>query len=211
MRAGEIIILVLIILFFALGIGYYPKMPEQMATHWNASGQVNGYMSRFWGVFLLPIIFLGIALLFIAIPRIDPLKKNIQDFRKYYDGFIVVFFLFMLAVYLMMLLWNVGIEISHNLIMPIGIGILFFCAGVLIEHAKRNWSIGIRTPWTLSNDKVWQKTHKLGAKLFKIAGIIAIIGVFFKNYALWFVLAPIIIVAVYLVFYSYFEYQKEMK
>ena len=211
MRASEIIILVLIILFFVIGTYYYPGMPEQMASHWNASGEVNGYMSRFWGVFLLPIIFLGVALIFIAIPRIDPLKKNIRDFRKYFDIFIIIFFLFMLSVYLMMLLWNVGIEISPNIIMPIGIGILFFFAGVLIEHAKRNWSIGIRTPWTLSNEKVWDKTHKRGAKLFKIAGIIAILGIFFRNYALWFVLAPIIMMAVYLVFYSYFEYRKEMK
>jgi uncharacterized membrane protein len=71
--------------------------------------------------------------------------------------------------------------------------------------------VGIRTPWTLSSEQVWKKTHHLGGKLFKIAGIIAMAGVFFGHYAIWFVLLPILAVSVYTVVYSYFEYQKEMK
>jgi uncharacterized membrane protein len=86
MRKSEIIIFGIILLSFAIGIYYYPQMPEKLASHWNAQGQVNGYMSKFWGLFLMPIISMGMLLLFILIPRIDPLKSNIQEFRKYYDG-----------------------------------------------------------------------------------------------------------------------------
>ncbi len=91
------------------------------------------------------------------------------------------------------------------------LGILFYYAGILVENAKRNWFIGIRTPWTLSSEKVWDKTHKIGGKLFKIAGIIALLGILFQKYALFFVLVPIISVAIYTIVYSYFEYQKETK
>jgi len=86
---------------------------------------------------------------------------------------------------------------------------LFYYCGILVENAKRNWSIGIRTPWTLSSEKIWEKTHRVGGKLFKIAGVIALLGIFFQRYTLFFILVPSIIVAVYAVAFSYFEYLKE--
>jgi len=116
----------------------------------------------------------------------------------------------MLSIHFQVILWNLGIRISPNVIAPIGIGILFFYIGILCENAKRNWFIGIRTPWTLSSERVWEKTHKIGGKLFKIAGVIAFFGVFFQSYALFFILVPVISVAAYTIIYSYFEYQKEV-
>jgi len=145
-----------------------------------------------------------------AIPKVDPLKYNIEQFRKYYDNFIVLFFIFLLFCYLWSILWNFGIETSPNIIIPTGIGLLFFYVGILCKNAKRNWFIGIRTPWTLSNENVWNKTHKIGGKLFKIVGLIIILGVFFQKYVLFFILAPSLLTAGYLVVYSYYEYQKEL-
>lgn len=210
-RKSEIIILGMLLLSFTISIYFYPQMPEEMASHWNVRGEVDDYISKFWGLFLMPFILVGLALLFIVIPRIDPLKANIEQFRRYYDGFIILFFVFMLSIYFWTVLWNLGIEISSNIIFPIGLGILFFYCGILCENAKRNWFIGIKTPWTLSNEKVWDKTHKIGGKLFKIAGVITLVGVFFQNYVIFFILVPVILVAVYTVVYSYIEYQKEVK
>lgn len=210
-KKSEITILGMLLLSFAISIYFYPQMPEEMASHWNVRGEVDDYISKFWGLFLMPFILVGLALLFIAIPRIDPLKANIEQFRRYYDGFIILFFVFMLSIYFWTVLWNLGIEISSNIIFPIGLGILFFYCGILCENAKRNWFIGIKTPWTLSNEKVWDKTHKIGGKLFKIAGVITLVGVFFQNYVIFFILVPVILVAVYTVVYSYIEYQKEVK
>jgi len=211
MRKSEITILGIILLSFIISIYFYPQMPEKIASHWNAQGQVDGYMSKFWGLFLMPFILVGLALLFVAIPRIDPLKANIEKFRKYYDGFIILFFIFMLSIHFQVILWNLGIRISPNVIVPIGIGILFFYTGILCENVKRNWFIGIRTPWTLSNERVWEKTHKIGGELFKITGVITFIGVFFQRYMLFFIFVPLISVAAYTIVYSYIEYQKEMK
>jgi len=211
MRKSEIIILGIILLSFIIGIYFYPQIPEKMASHWNAQGQVDGYMSKFLGSFFIPFILVGLALLFVAIPKIDPLKVNIEKFRKYYDGFIILFFVFMLSIHFQVILWNLGIKISPNVVLPIGLGLLFFYIGILCENAKRNWFIGIRTPWTLNSERVWEKTHKIGGKLFKIAGVIAFVGVFFQNYVLFFILVPVISVAAYTIIYSYIEYQKEMK
>ncbi len=211
MKRSEIVWLVIVLFFFAIGIVAYPQMPERMASHWNAAGEVNGYSPRLWGVFLVPLIYAGLVLLFIAIPRIDPLRANIAQFRRYYDGFVYVFSVFFLGVYLQTILWNAGLRVSPNVLFPLGLGLLFFYMGILCEHARRNWFIGIRTPWTLSSENVWNKTHRIGAKLFKIAGIISILGVFFGSYAVWFAVAPAIAVSAYTVVYSYLEYQKEMK
>ena len=211
MRKSEIIAIGIILLSFIIGIYLYPQMPEKMASHWNAKGEVDGYMPKFWGLFLMPIISLLIFLLFIAIPKIDPLKQNIEKFRKYYDGFVVLMIAYLFYIYLLTLLWNTGIRFS--IVQPLvpAMSILFYYIGILVENAKRNWFIGIRTPWTLSSEKVWEKTHKIGGKLFKIAGIIAFIGIFFQDYAIFFILIPIISVAFYTITYSYFEYQKEIK
>lgn len=211
MRKSEIIVLGIILASFIIGIYFYSQMPERMASHWNFRGQVNGYMSKLWGLFLMPFISLGLFLLFIAIPKIDPLKENIKKFRKYYDEFVVLVILFLFYIYFLSVLWNLGIIFSMaQLIIP-ALGILFYYCGILLENAKRNWFIGIRTPWTLSNEKVWDKTHKIGGKLFKITGIIALFGIFFQDYALFFIFVPVISVAFYTIFYSYFEYQKEVK
>ncbi len=210
MSKSEIIIVGLALLSFAIGVYYYPQMPEQMASHWNARGQVDDYLSKFWGLFLIPITLVGLALLFMAVPRIDPLRENIEKFRKYYDGFVILFMIFMICVYLMTILWSIEIRISPNLFLPIAAGIMFIGAGILVENTKQNWFIGIRTPWTMSSESVWDKTHRMGGKLFKIAGAISIVGILFQSYAVYFVLVPAILVAVYTVVYSYVEYKKEM-
>lgn len=211
MRKSEIIIVGIISLSLAIGIYFYPQMPERMASHWNAEGQVNGYMSKFFGMLLMPFISIALLLLFILIPKIDPLKANIEKFRKHYDNFVLLIILFLFYLYLLTIFWNIGARFSMIQLLSPAFAVLFYYCGVLVENAKRNWFIGIRTPWTLSNEKVWSKTHKIGGKLFKIAGTIALFGIFFQGYALFFILLPVILVAAYTVIYSYFEYQKETK
>jgi len=211
MRKSYLVILLIVLIAFAVSIFVYPQMPNRIASHWNAKGEVDGYMPKFWGLFFMPFILVFLALLFIIVPRLDPLRDNIEQFRKYFDGFIILFFIFMLCVHLLIVFWNKGVKISPNIFMPIGVGILFFYIGILCENTKRNWFIGIRTPWTLSSDRVWDKTHRIGAKLFKIAGIIAILGVFFRELAVWFIIVPVIFVAICTIVYSYVEFKKEKK
>jgi len=211
LNKSELFLLILLLISFVISFYFYPQLPDEMASHWNAQGEVNGYLSKFWGLFLLPFILTGLALLFIAIPRIDPLKENIEKSRKYYNRFIILFFIFMLLIQIHIILWNLGTKISLILILPIAIGIMFYYIGGLLENIKRNWFIGIRTPWTLSNEKVWTKTHKIGGKLFRLAGIIAFMGILFPDQIIYFIVIPAILIALYTIIYSYLEFQKQLK
>ncbi len=209
MNKYNIAITGIILLSFAIGIYLYPQMPDRFPSHWNAAGEVDGYLPKFWGLFLLPLMSVGLFLLFLAIPRIDPLKHNIQKFRNYFDGFIFLLMAFFLYIYLLTILWAFGFIFNFIYAMVPAFSALFYYAGVLTENAKQNWFIGIRTPWTLSSERVWDKTHKLGGRLFKVAAIIGLAGLLFQDYAIWLVIIPVIFVAAYTVVYSYVEFQKE--
>ena len=187
----------------------YSHLPERVASHWDATGHVNGYMGRFGGAFFLPLLLLGLFILFSIIPMIDPRKQNISKFRTSYDRFIIIFVIFMVYIHTLMLAFNLGHNFDLTRALLPSLGILFFAVGFIIEKAQPNWFIGIRTPWTLSNDVVWEKTHRLGGLLYKISGVIALLGFFVPTPVIFFfVISPIILSSLWLLVYSYLEFKK---
>ena len=209
MKRANVVILAIIGLSFLIGAYFYGQMPEIMASHWNEQGQVNGYMPKFWALFMMPLMSLVLFLFFLIIPKIDPLKANIEKFRNYFDTFIVLMIGFLFYVYLLTIFWNLNWTFNMNLLMLPAIAVLFFYISILLQNAKRNWFIGIRTPWTLSSDNVWEKTHKLASKLFKILAVVMLTSIFFGNYAVVLILVSVFSATIYLIVYSYLEFQKE--
>lgn len=207
----KILIIKIILLSVCIGIYFYPQFPDTIVSHWNAQGQPDDYMSKFWGLFLLPLILAAMAVLFLIIPKIDPLKENIEKFRKYYENFILLMVLFMFYIYSLTIIWNLGIKFDMNRVLLPAFAILFYFCGVLVEKAKRNYFIGIRTPWTLSSDAVWDKTHKIGGKLFKLSGIITLFGIFVPKYAFILIMVSVFSATIYSLIYSYIQYLKERK
>lgn len=200
----------LIVIAVIVSAAVYDRLPPLVASHWNTANQVDGYMPRFWGAFLMPIVSLGMLALFLVIPNIDPLKANVQKFRPAFDGFIALTVAFMLYVHGLTLAWNLGYNRFDmgTALLP-ALGLIFIFAGLLMRQAKRNYFIGIRTPWTLSSDRVWDETHRLGAILFIFAGLIALAGTFFPRYAFWLLIIPLLGITLFLVVYSYILYQRE--
>jgi uncharacterized membrane protein len=209
MKLVRITVVLVLILTAVITLAAYPVMPDSVASHWNAAGDVNGTLPKFWGLALLPVLMACFCALLVILPRIDPLRENYRKFQGYYDGFILVFAAFFFLIQLEIILWGLGIRISPNLTMPVMIGILFIYTGFLLEHAEPNWFVGIRTPWTLSSHSVWKKTHAMGATLFKLAGLVSMIGILAGTYAWLFILVPVITVAIATVVYSYLEFRRE--
>jgi uncharacterized membrane protein len=212
-KTTTIITLVLIGLALLAGAVLWDQLPEQMASHWDANDQVNGYISKFWGVFLMPLITLGMLVLFLVLPNIDPLKANIAQFRESFNLFIVLIVAFMLYVHGLTLAWNLGYQdFKMSAAMLPFLGVLFIAVGWMLRKAKRNFFIGIRTPWTLSSDMVWDKTHQLGSVLFMASGVLSIVGGFFGGMtAFWLMFVPLIGSSLFLVAYSYVLYRGETK
>ena len=211
-RTTTIVVLLMIVLATFAGLLLWNRLPDPMASHWGSNDQVNGYISKIWGVFLLPLITLGMFLLFLIIPSIDPLKANIAQFRDVFNLFITLIVGFMIYLYILTLRWNLGYtDFEMSKAMLPAMGILFFFIGYMLRKAKRNFFIGIRTPWTLSSDYVWDETHRLGSVLFMVSGVLAFIGSFFGGMlAFWFLFVPLIGSALITLVYSYVLYQREV-
>ena len=206
---NRMIIAGILLLTFAVAFIAYPSMPDPIATHWGLSGKADGYLPRIWGLFLVPLISTGLAFLLLLIPRIDPLKENIERFRETYEYFIAILLLFLLYVSLLVIAWNLGVRFNIAQVLSPAFGVLLYACGVLVGKAKRNWFIGIRTPWTLSSDRVWDRTHAVGGRLFKIAGILALLGALFPGIVWLLILGPVFLISICLVVYSYLEYRKD--
>ena len=212
-RLTSIIVLALIAIALIAGALLWNQLPEQMASHWNENDQVDGTMSKFWGVWMMPLVTLGMFGLFLLIPNIDPLKANIAKFRPTFNLFIALIVAFMLYMHGLTFVWNLGFQnFKMSAAMLPFLGILFIFIGYMLRQAKRNWFIGIRTPWTLSSDSVWDKTHQLGSILFMVSGAFAIFGGLFGGMiAFWLLFVPLIGSTLFLVIYSYILYRDETR
>jgi uncharacterized membrane protein len=212
-KTTTIFSMLLIAIAIIAGVALWNQLPDQMASHWDVNDQVNGTMPKFWGVFMMPLVTLGMMALFLIVPNIDPLKANIAKFRETFNIFIALIIAFMLYIHGLTLAWSLGFtNFKMSAAMLPFMGVLFIAVGYMLKKAKRNFFIGIRTPWTLSSDTVWDKTHQLGSVLFMLSGALAIVGGFFGGMtAFWFLFIPLIGSTVFLVVYSYLLYQDETK
>jgi uncharacterized membrane protein len=185
-----------------------PELPERMASHWNAAGQPDDTMARSTVLVGGPAMVAGIVVLFEVVPRIDPLGANIADFQRAYDAGAVLVAGFVAYTYGVVLAWNLGYEFELLTALAPAMAVLYVGVGFLIERAERNWFVGIRTPWTLSSERVWRRTHDLGGTLFKAVGVLALGAVVVPEYGIYFVVAPAVAVAVIGTVYSFVVYQR---
>lgn len=203
------ILIVGAVLLLGISLAFYPRMEQTVAVHWGENGQADGFGTRFEGAFLLPLIAVGMSLLLLVVPAIDPLKANIQLFRTGYNSFILAFFGFMAYLHGLTLIYNLAAPFNMNYYLLPALGLLLYASGVLVGQAKRNYLIGIRTPWTLNNERVWDLTHKRGALVFKLAGVVTLLTVFVPRFTLSVMLVSLLGASLYIVVYSYVVFRRE--
>jgi uncharacterized membrane protein len=120
-----------------------------------------------------------------------------------------LFVIFFFYLHVISLLFNLGLRFNMFALMIPAFGGFFYYIGIMMEKAKRNYFIGVRTPWTLADEEVWDETHRIGAKGFKLSGVITLVGVVFPSIAIWAMIVPLLIVSVYTVVYSYVAYRQK--
>lgn len=167
---------VVVLLVLVAGWLAYPHLPPRVPTHWNFRGEVDGYSSRFVATFVFPFVMLGLAALFQVLPKIDPRRTNYAKFSDTYWLIVNGILIFCGIVEALVLANGLGAPVSIGRILPIGIGFLMIVIGNVLGRVQPNWFVGIRTPWTLSSDEIWRKTHRLGGRLFVIGGFLFILS-----------------------------------
>jgi uncharacterized membrane protein len=196
------------LVLISFGSSFYldARLPGLMVSHWNAQGLADGYSNKTTALFLIPGMMVGMIILLSLVPLIDPLKENIQKFRSTYGLFLLGFTAFMTYLHILTLVWNLGVKMNMTTWMMPGMALLFYASGELIGHARQNYFIGIRTPWTLANPQVWDDTHRIGGIAFKILAGITLLATILGKYAMFVMLVAILAISLSLIGYSYFRF-----
>jgi uncharacterized membrane protein len=188
----------------------YSRLPARVVTHWGLNGQPNGWSSRAFAVALMPAMMLALLLVFQALPRIDPLRRNYELHGGTYWTVVNAVFAVLAGVHLLTLGVNLGWPIRIETWVPLAVGLLFVVIGNLMSRMRPNWFMGIRTPWTLSSENVWRKTHRLGGYLFVAAGfVVAALGLVRAPWALAVLIGVALLAALIPVVYSYVLWRRE--
>lgn len=207
MRKIEQLTHIIIIAGFIMGVIFYPYLPEKIASHWDIYDNPDLYISKWLGVFGIPLASAIFVVLFREIPKLDPYEDNIKQFRTYYDEFLLVLTSFFFYIHFVMIIWNSGIRFYILQLIAPAFGLVLFYLGNMMAVTKRNFVIGITTPWSMHDDKLWKKTHIFAGMVFKTAGVLTCLGFVFYPFALYFILAPLILAVLYTYVYSYTEYK----
>ncbi|HUA80244.1 MAG TPA: SdpI family protein [Dyella sp.] len=196
-----------LVVLFATFVWLYPHMPARVPTHWNAQGQINGYMSPQWAVGTPMIIIAAVAVLTVLLPAVAPRGYGIKPF-------VAVYSIVMLAVQVVVLVVGLGVLLNaagHTVQMPLvcmlTVGALFMVMGNYMGKLRKNFFLGIRTPWTLASDAVWERTHRMGGWLFMLAGL-AMVAIAFTGGSATLMIVVIVATAVIPSIYSYVAYRR---
>jgi uncharacterized membrane protein len=204
--------LLLLIASFVLGFYFYAHFPDRVASHWGFGGQPDRYSGKFAGAFAIPFLLTGMYALFLVLPLLDPKSERYQDFAKAYNFFRFAILAVLAAVFTGSGLYNLGYAVNIGFFVPLVIGLMMIVMGNYMGKIKKNWFVGIRTPWTLSSENVWNKTHRFGGWMFMIFGLLLILTPFLPaSFGLAAILIGVFLTAVVTMVYSYLEYQKEKK
>jgi uncharacterized membrane protein len=194
----------------AVSLWAYPRLPPIVATHWNLRGIPDGFSSRGWAVAIIPAVILLMTGLFNVLPRLDPRRENYTKFIGTYWLIANAVIVFILVAHGMIIATGLGYSVKVDRLMPIGVGVLFIVLGNYLTRVEPNWFVGIRTPWTLSSDTVWRKTHRTGGWLMVIGGLVIAASAVLPHRAfLPLLIAASLMIAVIPIVQSYILWKRE--
>ncbi|MGN0143402.1 MAG: SdpI family protein [Clostridium sp.] len=180
-KKSDIYNLTLIVTSLLITALVYNKLPDLVPIHWNTSGKIDGYGPKIFGALMAPVIMIFTWAGMKFFPKIDPRKNNYDKFEKSYSIIVNMLITFFLLMHIITLAAALGYNIPVDKIIPVIVGVLFIVIGNYLPKSKSNFFFGIKTPWTLSSETSWRKTHRLGGKLFVALGMVMILSGFISN------------------------------
>ena len=195
---------ILIVLPVLAGIILWDRLPEQMATHWNAAGDIDGWTSKPFTVFGLPLILLAVQWLCVLGTLADPKKENHPTKILH----LVLWIIPVLSLVLGTITYAtaLGKAVRVEVIMPILIGLILAIIGNYMPKCKQNYTIGIKIPWTLNSEENWNRTHRFAGWLWTFSGIVIMLTGFFGGFWIFMIIVLLMVLAPIL--YSYLLFRK---
>jgi len=175
----------------------------QLPVHWGITGQPDRYAGKFWGLFMMPVVLTAMGILLILIPLIEPRKRHLNLSMKAYNIILIAIFLLMAGLHILIIMSSLHKGISVDRAVPFGVGLLFIVIGNYMGKIRSNFMLGIKTPWTLSSELSWNKTHRFGGRLFILCGfLLALSAILFTSRVTF----AILIVGVFISIIATFAY-----
>ncbi|MEW6181810.1 MAG: SdpI family protein [Bacillota bacterium] len=191
------------------GFILYPMLPEQVPSHWNWKGEVDDYASRAFGAFGMPLLALGLYIMMLVLPFIDPKRENYARFGAVYRLLRWGIVLFMTGLYAVTVLAALGHSVNVGMLVKGGVAVLFILIGNVMGQIQHNYFVGIKTPWTLANEEVWRLTHRLGAKIWVLGGLVCLAMAPFQTiWSAYVFIAVITVMALVPVIHSYLVFRR---
>lgn len=195
-----------ILVFILFNLVFYNKMPEILPVHWNINNEVDSYSSKFFAMVILHglMILLNIFLCFML--DHDPKNKTQNNFVTKLSKFSIP--IFMIIIYIITISFGYGKNLSVGFIINILIGFLFIGIGNYMPKVKRNYTVGVKLPWTLNSDENWRRTQRLSGYLFIVLGFIFLISAFLNNITI--IIGGIVVATIVPMIYSFYLYKKSI-
>jgi uncharacterized membrane protein len=192
----------------------YPRLPDSLATHWNLHNHPNGYSPK-WTLFITgPGLMILAMLLMYFLPWLSPKNFEVDSFRSTYLQ-IMLMLVCMVAYFYAVTLWaglGHGLDVGRAIVG--GVCLIFALLGNLMGKVRRNFYIGVRTPWSLANERVWNATHRLAAKTLVAGGLLGLAltaaGLDGRSVIVVILAAAIVPIVYSLVFYKQLERRGEL-
>ena len=159
-----------------LSLAVYSRLPDPMAVHWNVQGRADGWMPRRVAAFFGPVFLLVIWQVLRLARRIDPRQANYSRFDDAYETIVAAVLGLLLATHVITIAVALGYQVPVGRLVPALVGMLFVVTGNVMPRLRANWWFGVRTPWTLSDDRVWARTHRLAGYCMTGAGLVTILA-----------------------------------
>ncbi len=206
----EVVQWVLIGAMFVLAVVVWSSAPDRIPVHWGPTGEPDRYGGKVEGLLLLPLLTLGIYLLMLLLPKMDPRRDNYSSFEGAYGVIRLSTVVFLALLYGLVLLWIEGVEPDFAVVVPVLVGGLFVVIGNLLGKIRPNWFVGVKTPWTLSSRRSWVKTHRMAGWTFVLLGLASIgLGLTGAAWAIAAVPAVVLPCIAWLFVYSYLVWRSD--
>jgi uncharacterized membrane protein len=201
---SEWLLLLFLIAPFAFIFIQWNSIPNKVPMHWNIAGEIDRYGSR-GSVLYIPLLNIGIYLLMLFVPFIDPRRKNYEMFERVYRTVRIAIGILLCLLSCMIIFSSIGYSVNVGLLVMLAITCLFIVLGNLFGKIRPNYFVGVRTPWTLENEDVWMRTHRMAGKLwvFVSIGVLPLIFLIPQTIMVWLFFSYVAVIALVPVLYSW--------